>query len=143
MQVTLVPKEHVLALWPKVRPHAVKAAEYTYGRFEPEDLLDAACAGQFDMWVPFEGQEVFGVVLTQFVQYPRKRCLDMTFIGGDGGMSWKDIMLDTLQHWAADNNCDSIESSGRAGWAKIFKDDGYSMLWQVYELPVAQAEVGA
>ena len=143
MQVTLVPRSQVFAVWPKVRPHAVKAAEYTFGRFEPEDLLDAASAGQFDMWVVFEGQEAFGVVFTGITQYPRKRCLDMTFIGGDEGMSWKDIMLDTLQRWARDNGCDSIESSGRAGWAKIFKGDGYKMLWQVYELPVAQQGLGA
>lgn len=143
MQVMLVPTEHVLTLWPKVRPHAVKAAEYTFGRFEPEDLLDAACTGQFDMWIAYDGLDVFGVVFTGFTLYPRKKCLDMTFIGGDEGMSWKDIMLDTLQRWARDNKCDSIESSGRAGWAKIFKGDGYKMLWQVYELPVAREELGA
>lgn len=143
MQVTLVPQDQIFALWPKVRPHAVLAAEYTYGRYEPEDLLEAACTGRFAMWVPFEGDEVYGVVFTQIVQYPRKRCLDMTFIGGAEGMTWKEVMLETMRAWAQDNNCDSIESSGRAGWSKIFKDDGYKMLWQVYELPVAHDEVGA
>lgn len=143
MQVTLVPREHVLSMWPKIRPHAVQAADYTYGRFEPEDLLDAALEGRFDVWVPYEGLEVLGVVFTAFTIYPRKKYLDMTFIGGDEGMRWKDPMLSTLQAWARDNGCDGIESSGRLGWAKVFKGDGYKMLWQVFELPVAAEEVGA
>ena len=75
-------------------------------------------------------------------QYPRRRCLDMVFCAGDSGMEWKAPMLRILQQWAFDSGCDIIESSGRFGWAKIFKDDGYRPLWQVYELPVAEAGLG-
>jgi hypothetical protein len=70
-------------------------------------------------------------------------CLDMVFCAGDEGMEWKTPMLKMLQHWAHDNDCERIESSGRIGWSKIFKDDGYKALWQVYELPVADAGLGA
>ncbi len=143
MEVTLVPRDYLLETWPKLRPHAVSAAEYTFGRYEPEDLLEAALDGRFDTWAAFEDIEVFGVVFTTFTIYPRKKYLDMTFIGGEDGMRWKEPMLSTLRSWARDNHCDGIESSGRPGWGKIFKDDGYKMLWQVYELPVAAEEVGA
>jgi hypothetical protein len=67
----------------------------------------------------------------------------MVFCAGDEGMEWKAPMLKELQHWAHDNDCDRIESSGRVGWSKIFKNDGYKALWQVYELPVADAGLGA
>lgn len=144
MEVSLVPAELVGGLWPRIFPHLVRAAEYTFGRYEPEDILDAVMSGDVHMWVVFDDDEneIVGVTCTRFWQYPRKKCLDMVFIAGDEGFSWKDQMLDMLQHWAYDNGCECIESSGRPGFSRAFKDDGYRLLWQVYELPVARTGLG-
>jgi hypothetical protein len=120
-----------------------KAAEYTYGRYLPEDILDSIVQYDHHLWLAFEGEDIKGITVTRFAQYPRIRCLDMVFCAGDEGMEWKDPMLKILQHWAYDNHCDRIESSGRVGWAKIFKNDGYKALWQVYELPVANSGLEA
>jgi hypothetical protein len=136
MEVSLVPPQLIDGLWPRIFPHLSKASEYTFGRYEPEDILDIVAGGEAHLWVVFDGADIVGITITRFWQYPRKRCLDMLFIGGDDGFSWKDPMLETLQRWARDNGCDVIESSGRPGFARAFKDDGYKMLWQVYELPV-------
>ena len=142
MQVALIPTEHVSNVWPRLTAHMAKAAEYTYGRYEPEDILDSLIQYEHDLWVAFEGEDIKGVTITRLAQYPRIRCLDMVFCAGDEGMEWKDPMLSMLQHWAYDNSCDRIESTGRVGWAKIFKNDGYKALWQVYELPVVAEGLG-
>jgi len=143
MQVSLVPPELVEGLWPRIFPHLSRAAEYTFGRYEPEDIFDAVLSGEVHLWVVFNDDgEVLGVTCTRFWQYPRKKCLDMVFIAGDEGFSWKDQMLSMLQHWAYDNDCVAIESSGRPGFARAFRDDGYRLLWQVYELPVADTGLG-
>lgn len=136
MQVSLVPTELLVGLWPRIFPHLSRAAEYTFGRYEPEDVFDYVLSGEAHLWIVLDEDEIIGITVTRFWQYPRKKCLDMVFIGGDEGFSWKDIMLDTLQRWAADNGCECIESSGRPGFARAFRDDGYRLLWQVYELPV-------
>ena len=143
MQVSLIPTEHIASMWPTVLPYVMKAAEYTYGRYRPGDILDACTDYNHDLWVAFTDEAVKGITITCFKHYPRMVCLDMVFCAGDEGMEWKAPMLSTLQHWAYDNNCDRIESSGRLGWAKIFKGDGYKALWQTYELPVASSGLGA
>lgn len=142
MEVSLVPPPMVQGLWPRIFPHLAKAAEYTFGRYEPEDILQYVMSGEAHLWVVFDGDDIIGITVTRFWQYPRKRCLDMVFIGGDDGFSWKDPMLEMLQHWARDNQCEAIESSGRPGFARAFRDDGYRLLWQVYELPVADTGLG-
>lgn len=142
MEVSLIPAEFVSGLMPRLFPHLSKAAEYTFGRYEPEDIIDAVLDGEAHLWVVFEDEDILGVTITRFWQYPRKKCLDMLFIGGNEGFSWKDPMLETLQSWARDNGCDVIESSGRPGFARAFKADGYKMLWQVYELPVTATGLG-
>jgi hypothetical protein len=142
MEVSLVPPQLVDGLWPRIFPHLSKASEYTFGRYEPEDILEFVVSGEAHLWVVFDGEDLVGITVTRFWEYPRKKCLDMVFIGGDEGFSWKDPMLEILQRWARDNGCEAIESSGRVGFARAFRDDGYKMLWQVYELPVIAAGVG-
>jgi hypothetical protein len=142
MQVSLIPYEHVLTVWPRLAMHMEKAAEYTYGRYQPGDILDVITDYDHHLWIAFEGDDIKGVTVTCFKQYPRIKCLDMVFCAGDEGLEWKAPMLKVLQHWAFDNECDRIESSGRLGWARIFKADGYKALWQVYELPVADTGLG-
>jgi hypothetical protein len=142
MEVSLVPPELAEGLWPRIFPHLSRAAEYTFGRYEPEDIFDAVLSGQIHLWIVIDGDEIIGITATRFWQYPRKKCLDMVFIAGDEGLSWKDAMLSVLQHWAYDNGCEVIESSGRPGFSRALKDDGYRLLWQVYELPVAEAGLG-
>lgn len=143
IKATLIPRDHVLAIWPYVEPFMEKAAEYTYGRYTADDILTTITDYDHDLWVAFETiDKLLGAVVTSFRYYPQKKYLDLTFVGGDAGFTWKDPMLKVLQHWAYDNDCDGIESSGRQGWAKVFKNDGYTMLWQTYELPVAQTGIG-
>lgn len=142
MEVSLVPPQLIDGLWPRIFPHLSKASDYTFGRYEPEDILEFVVSGEAHLWVVFDGEDIVGITVTRFWEYPRKKCLDMVFIGGDEGFSWKDPMLEILQRWARDNGCEVIESSGRPGFARAFKDDGYKMLWQVYELPVTASGIG-
>jgi hypothetical protein len=143
MHVSFIPIEHVASLWPRVEPFMEKAASYTYGRYTADDILDSIQQYDYHLWVAFEdAHNVHGAVVTRFIQYPRKKYLDLTFIGGEKALTWKEPMLKILQHWAYDNECDGIESSGRPGWARALRGDGYKMLWQTYELPVADCGLG-
>ena len=45
-------------------------------------------------------------------------------------------MLALLRKFAKDNGCTIIESYGRPGWERIFKDDGFQQRFMFYELPV-------
>ena len=136
MQVTFVPNEYAFSVWPMVRAQLAASAEYTHGRFDPEDILELLVDGAQHLWVAHEGRDVLGAVTTNFVAYPRKRVLCMHFCGGVDLKNWKDLMLTTLRTWAQENGCDAIECSGRPGWAKIFAHDGHTPLWNTFELPL-------
>ena len=142
IEVSLVPPELIPGLWPRIFPHLTKAAEYTFGRYEAEDILEFVMRGGAHMWVALDDEGVKGITVTRFWEYPRKRCLDVVFLGGEDWDEWKDAMFDIIQRWASESGCDVIESSGRPGFARAFKDRGYTPLWQVFEFPVNAEGVG-
>ena len=100
MMVSLVPKEHVPACWESVKGHLAKAAEYTYGRYEVDDILDAIMDYDYHLWIAFDDDGIHAAVVTKFSQYPRRKYMDMVFTGGERLSEWKEPMLKLLQAWA-------------------------------------------
>jgi hypothetical protein len=115
--------------------YVADALAYTYGRYEPEDTLDELLAGTHQLWIAFEDGDINGAVISHILQYPRKRFLGCPIVTGDEFSTWKAPMLDILQRFAADNDCEGLEATARLGWARVFKDDGYEALWQTFQLP--------
>ena len=117
----------------------IGAAEYTFGRFSAADIKSELIRRKDEqqLWVAFENEDnYYGAVVTEVFQYPQMRALIMHFTGGKRLPKWKKPMLEVLQKFAKENDCDVIESYGRPGWAKVFKKDGYEQRFIFYELPV-------
>jgi len=136
IEVSMVPAEYVDTCWSKIESFVDKAAEYTYGRYSADNLYDMVKDGEHQLWVAYEGKDFKGTVLTNVMNYPKRKVLCMGFCGGEELEVWKDPMLSLLKRFAKDMGCDSIEAFGRPGWAKIFKDDGYQAKWVTFELPI-------
>lgn len=136
MEVSLVPKEYVEGCWDQIEGYLEGAAKYTYGRYTVQDIKDCITDYDYQLWVAFEDDKIYGAVVTEIVHYPQCKMLSMQFTGGVELKKWKNPMLDILQRWARDNRCEKIESPGRPGWARVFRDDGYEAKFITYELPV-------
>jgi len=137
MQVTLVPKEHINDIWPRIKKYAEKCAKYTYGRYTAEDMRKQAISDKaIQLWVPFDKDDVYGFYVTEIVDYPQMRALAMHFIGGTRFKEWQFVGWPILQKFARDNNCKVIESYGRPGWKKMWQGYGYETQFIFYKLPV-------
>ena len=136
MIITAIEQTKIDAVWNKLRTFADMAADYTYGRFTANDIRTALKNRPQQLWIAHEEEEVFGFVVTEFLEYPQMRVLLMHFTAGKELPLWEQPMLNALQEYARYNGCEAIESHGRAGWEKVFKDDGYKEKFRVYELPV-------
>ena len=135
----MVPSEHIEFVWPNISEYMRGAAEYTFGRFTAFDIKSELIRREDEqqLWVAFEDKDnYYGAVVTEVFQYPQMRALIMHFTGGKQLPKWKKPMLEVLQKFANENDCDVIESYGRPGWGKVFKKDGYEQRFIFYELPV-------
>jgi hypothetical protein len=142
VEVSFVPAELAVDMWPKVRGYIAGATERTRGRYEPEDVLYEILDQKLLLWVALKNRRVVGVATSRFLEYPRKRVLLVPFLGGDDFKSWGPDMLTLLKKWASGNDCDTLEASGRPGWSKVFGNEGYKRLWEWCEVPVDPAATG-
>ena len=138
IEVSMVPREYIDTCWDKVEGFIGKAARYTYDRYTSSNIYDMVKEGDYHLWVAYDEGTFKGAVVTNIMTYPQKKTLCMQFCGGEQLKLWKDQMLDLLKRFARDSGCEGIESTGRPGWAKVFKNDGYKAIWVTYELPIAQ-----
>lgn len=136
MEVSIVPVEYIEQVWPSIEGYLEGAANYSYGRYSVKDIKNGLLTKPQSLWIAFEDSKVLGVVVTAITYYPSMTALDMVFTGGIELKRWKNPMLNILQKYAKDNGCKIIESYGRVGWEKVFKQDGFKRRFMFYELPV-------
>ena len=142
MHISLVPPDQIDNCWPFVRGYLAGAAEYTYGRYMTQDVYEGFKKDGNILWIAFNDEGIKGAVVTNFVQYPRKRFLMILFVGGVGVGEWQRPMIQMLQKYAKDTECDGIESTARLGWERQLRSEGYKPLWKTFELPVADTGLG-
>ena len=136
MKTTLVPKEHVQRVWGSIEQFAEGCAKYTYGRFKAVDILHELLTKDQQLWIAFDDKDIYAFWVTEVVQYPQTKILVMHFTGGNRIEEWQTIGLKQLQQFARDTGCTKIESYGRPGWEKVWKNEGYKKRFVFYELPV-------
>jgi hypothetical protein len=138
IKATIVPSDYINVVWPSIKTYLKGAADYTYGRFDIEDIYAGLFTRPQQLWVAYDDSDnsVYGAVVTEVIEYPRMKALVMHFTGGEDLPKWKTEMLELLKEFAKSQQCSIIESYGRRGWSKVFKDDGYEERFTFYELPV-------
>ena len=125
IDASLIPPQYIDSCWGKVEGFIEKAAKYTYGRYTVSNIYDLVKEGDYQLWVAIDGQDFKGAVVTNIITYPQRKLLGLQFCGGEELDTWKEPMLNLLKQFAKDVGCEGLESTGRPGWAKVFKNDGY------------------
>ena len=78
-QVSLVPQDYVMQVWPDVEGYMQAAALETNGRYEAQVILDLVLDYGYVLWIAFDEAGIKGAVVSGFNQYPRKMYLNLMF----------------------------------------------------------------
>ena len=136
MIVTAILPVDYNAVWNDIEGYMEGAAKYTHGRYKVEDIKKELYRNRNQqLWIAYD-DKIYGAVITEIIVYPQMKTLIMHFTGGVELPKWKDDMLALLRRFAKDHDCKVIESYGRTGWKRIFKNDGFQSKFMFYELPV-------
>lgn len=110
----------------KARPYIEAALEYSNGTHDWYDIVSGVLTGKMQLW-PTDN----GALVTEIIDYPRKRCINV-FLGG-GDMAELVDKHGEIIMWAQENGCVSALISGRDGWARAFKEHGWKPVHRTLE----------
>ena len=131
-----VPKEALDIVWGDVKKLLEPAVETAKGKMTLKDVYEYIKKDIYSLWVVMEETKIVAVVTTRVIQYPESRALALDFIGGKRMKHWLPKAQKVINKFARDNGCIRIESHGRPGWEKMWKEYGYKKRFVFYELPV-------
>ena len=120
-KVFLLEAEDIDLVWDDVAPLIKKALQHAEGELIPDDIKKHLDKGDLRLWVALEGKETIAAMVTEIIQYPRKKIVRViTLAGRDMGM-WYDF-LPMIEGYAIRNGCSSLEAWSRKGMARKLKD---------------------
>ena len=94
------------------------ALAYGGGTHEYEDIVNSVLEGKMQLWPASQS-----CLVTEITLYPRKKVCHI-FLGGGELQEVLDIYRYVVQ-WAIDQGCSSLTTTGRKGWARVLKDEGW------------------
>lgn len=95
------------------------ALEYSHGTHNIQDIFEYVANGTLEFW---PGQR--SALITQVVQYPRKKMIHVFLAGGD--ISEIEDIEKHITIWAKQQGCTALSLTGRPGWTRSFLQDiGY------------------
>lgn len=92
-------------------------------------LLDS---GSLTLWVVLEGEILAMAFMTQVVNYPTLKTLEVVWGVGRGMDEWLPLLLSALENFAARGGLDAVDICGRKGWERPLAPFGYEYMSSRY-----------
>lgn len=116
-----VGKQDVNGVWDKVEPFIVKALKRWIPAWRPADLKKDIENDTMQLWIAYNDEEkkVYGVCMTQVMQYPLLKALHVFLVGGIDFKKWQNNWVEAAEKRAREEKCDILQATGRRGWLHI------------------------
>ena len=120
-KVALLEAEDVDMVWDETYPFIKKALRHAEGELQPEDIKKHLDSGDLRLWVALKDKDVIASMVTEIIQYPRKRIVRVITLAGKDMNLWYDF-LPMVEGYAIRNGCSSLEAWTRRGMTRKLKD---------------------
>jgi len=129
LEAIAVPKELLNETWPFVLRFIQEPLLHEQGDLTPEKVYNYIEDGTFILLVCVDKGNIKAALTLEVIQKPTARIMNLVTTGGTEIDAWQDVMSDTVDIIAKENNCNFIHTRGRLGWLKQLKRNGYKPLY--------------
>lgn len=120
-KVALVEAEDIDMVWDDVVPLIEKALRHAEGELIPDDIKKHLDSANLRLWVALKDKDVIASMVTEIIQYPRKKIVRIITLAGKDMSLWYDF-LPMLEGYAIRHGCSSLEAWTRKGMTRKLKD---------------------
>lgn len=122
MKAGLISPEDAVKIWHRVEPMLQKVVDHTEGELQPEDFLENIVNKYMHLWLSVEDTEITMAMVTQIIEYPRRKTLRIIAISGKNFKKTHSQFNDIIESFAIQTGCSGLELWGRKGWKKMLPD---------------------
>lgn len=132
-----VDRTHIEHWWPLIVPFL---ATFVGHRYLAEHVKAALEKGLLQCWLVMQGHIVCAACLTEIINYPLSREMDIKMMTGSGVETWL-YLLDSLEKFAIAEGCVRMTGKARCGWSRLTRGKGYRKTHEFIEKDLVDAEV--
>ena len=129
VQLLVVTPEILAGAWTHIERLLLTYREGWEDKMDLSDIYHSLVAGNYQFWMANDADEFFLGMLTSTIAYPKKKTMQIIWMGGDR-LHDALPLLDYIEIWAARRGIESVEVGGRAGWVRTLRPLGYEELWR-------------
>jgi len=124
-----IPTKSVDEVWGVVKNDIANALTRSNGYALSDHIKEWIKQQKMQLWILWdseaEKEKYYGVVVTEVIQRPLQRCLNIKIMIGRHREKWQHL-IKHIEDFAWQQNCDLLELVARPGWKKILKPFGYT-----------------
>ena len=130
IELITVPTKSVNEVWALVKTDIANALNRSNGYALADHIKKWIIEEKMQLWILWDKEaakesKYYGLVVTEILQRPLQRCLNMRIMTGRHREKWQHL-IKHIEDFAWLNNCDSLELIARPGWKKVLKPFGYT-----------------
>ena len=123
-----IPTKSVDEVWGVVKNDIANALSRSNGYALSDHIKEWIKQQKMQLWILWdseaEKEKYYGVVVTEVIQRPLQRCLNIKIMIGRHREKWQHL-IKHIEDFAWQQNCDLLELVARPGWKKVLKPFGY------------------
>lgn len=128
-----IQREELNYVWADVKDYLQQALDKAAGEYDLVDVWRLLDDRKAQLWVLYEEPDVIlGACVTEIVEYPRKKVVNLWLAAGTAMDIWFEHMS-FLEAWARRNNAQSVRWMGRKGFEKLSAPHGFKTKYIVIE----------
>ena len=124
-----IPAKSTDEVWGVVKNDIANALTRSNGYALSDHIKKWIKETKMQLWILWdseaEKEKYYGVVVTEVIQRPLQRCLNIKIMIGRHREKWQHL-IKHIEDFAWQQNCDLLELVARPGWKKVLKPFGYT-----------------
>ena len=135
IELVYIPNDLVDSAWKNVEKDIADALARSNGYALAANIKQWIKDKKMQLWILWDKEDknqYYGVVVTEILQRPLKRCLNIRIMTGHHRDKWQHL-IKNIEKFACDNKCDSMELIARPVWQKELSRYGYQRTHVVLE----------
>ena len=126
IEQVLIPTNKVEQVWSFAVKDVADALARSNGYARAEHIKKWILDNKMQLWILWDSKnkKYYGVVVTEIIQRPLQRCLNIKIMTGSHREKWQHL-IKQVEEFAWQNNCDLLELVARPGWKRVLKPFGF------------------